>query len=40
MDSVDDMGLDTSIALDSNNNSHISYYDSTNGDLKYVKWVP
>ena len=30
------MGYDTSIAIDSNNQVHISYYDKTNGDLKYI----
>ena len=27
-----------SIAVDSNNNPHISYYDSVNRDLKYASW--
>lgn len=36
VDSSGDTGYWTSIALDSNNNVHISYYDSTNGDLKYA----
>ncbi|HDH04776.1 MAG TPA: choice-of-anchor D domain-containing protein, partial [Nitrospirae bacterium] len=29
-------GMSTSIAIDSLDNVHISYYDSTNGDLKYA----
>ncbi|MFA5794757.1 MAG: hypothetical protein WC980_06800 [Candidatus Brocadiia bacterium] len=35
-DSVGDVGYNTSIAIDSNNNAHISYYDLGYGDLKYA----
>lgn len=32
------VGKDTSIAIDSNDNIHISYFDSTNHDLKYAMY--
>ena len=39
IDSAGAVGWNTSIALDTNNYPHISYYDYTNGDLKYAKWT-
>jgi hypothetical protein len=35
---IDSKGSDTSIAIDSNGDLHISYYISTNKDLKYARW--
>ena len=39
IDSIGDVGKHTSIYLDKNDYSHISYFDVTNGDLKYAKWT-
>ena len=39
VDFVDDVEVSTSLALDSFNNPHISYYDSTNRNLKYARWT-
>jgi len=36
LDSIGDVGYYISIAVDSNNQAHISYYDIMNGDLKYA----
>lgn len=32
------VGEFSSLAIDNNNHSHISYYDGSNGDLRYAKW--
>lgn len=39
VDSDGDVGFSTSIALDNNDNPHISYYDYSHSDLKYARWT-
>jgi len=39
VDSGGDVGRHCSIDVDSDGFPHISYYDNTNGNLKYVKWT-
>jgi hypothetical protein len=39
VDSAGNVGFATSIALDSNNYPHISYYDYDNQSLKYARWT-
>ena len=36
LDSAGDVGNYCDIAIDANDRLHISYYDATNGDLKYL----
>lgn len=38
VDSDGNVGLDNSIALDSNDHPHIAYFDDANDDLKYAWW--
>ncbi len=39
VDKSGNVGIDPSIALDSNDSPHVCYYDQTNKDLKYAQKV-
>ena len=38
LDSTDDVGWDSSLAIDSNDNLHVTYLDNTNGNLEYMTY--